>query len=69
MHVRSLIATLVFIIGLVAGLFIYFLSPETLTTGQLITICVLSYIFYLLLAGIKNDLNEYLSTISHGINF
>jgi hypothetical protein len=68
-HIRSLIATIFLIGGFVTGLCIYSLSPGTLSVGGLIGILVGSYIFYLMLACICNDLYSYLSHIEHGLQF
>jgi hypothetical protein len=68
-HIRSLIATIFLVAGIVTGICIYFLSPGTLSVGGLVGILVGSYIFYLMLACICNDLYSYLSHIEHGLQF
>jgi hypothetical protein len=68
-HIRSLIATLLLIAGFAAGLCVYYLDPGALSVGELVGILVASYVFYLLLACICNDLYSYLSNIEHGSHF
>lgn len=68
-HIRSLIATIFLVAGIATGISIYFLSPGTLTVGGLVGIIVGSYIFYLMLACICNDLYSYLSHVENGLQF
>lgn len=68
-HIRSLIATIFLIGGVTTGLCVYFLDPGALSLGGLIGILVSSYIFYLLLACVCNDLFSYLSHTEHGTLF
>jgi hypothetical protein len=60
---------MVLIGGIVAPLVIYFKQPGDLTQGATIGICVGSYVLYLLIACICNDLNQYLSNITEGGRF
>jgi hypothetical protein len=68
-HIRSLIATVFLVAGFASGLCVYFLNPGALSTGGLVAILVCSYVFYLLLACICNDLSSYLSHIGRGTLF
>jgi uncharacterized membrane protein YraQ (UPF0718 family) len=68
-HIRELIATLLLIGGFAGGLCVYFLKPGTLSLGEMIGILIASYVVYLLLACICNDLYSYMSNIEHGMLF
>lgn len=61
MHVRSLFATLIFLIGVPLMIALTFTDVIQVSEGALIGICVAIYVFYLILGFCCNPLFQYLS--------